>query len=108
MSTRFVPEPMQIRAILKGEVVEVRILIKHPMHSNLVWHADTRVNPAHFIKTIQGSCNGRPVLYMHMSFSVSRDPYFSFSFKGGKRGDNIVITWLDTEELTRTDATVVI
>ena len=104
----FTPEPMQLRAVLKGDVVEVRMLIKHPMLSNLVWFADARVNPAHFIKTIEGTCNGRRVLYMHMSFSVSRDPFFSFSFKGGQRGDKIVIKWLDTEELTRTDETIVI
>jgi sulfur-oxidizing protein SoxZ len=39
--------------------------------------------------------------------SVARDPYFSFKFSGGKAGDKIVITWVDTEGDQRTDEAII-
>jgi len=47
------------------------------------------------------------VLHVNFGGSVARDPYFSFKFKGGKVGDKIVISWVDTEGDTRTDETIV-
>jgi sulfur-oxidizing protein SoxZ len=35
--------------------------------------------------------------------SVARDPYFSFKFSGGKLGDKVVISWVDTEGDQRSD-----
>lgn len=101
-------EPMQVRATLSGDTVEVKILFKHPMSSNLQWQDDGRLSPPHFIKTVRGTCNGRLVLLVHFSFSVSRDPFFSFKFKGGERGQRVTITWLDTEDVTRTDSTLIL
>ena len=96
-------EPMRVRAVLTGNVVEVKILMKHRMLSRLSWDPSGKLILPHFIQTVRGSCNGKPVLHVHFGGSVARDPYFSFRFKGGKRGDKVEITWVDTEGDTRTD-----
>ena len=100
-------EPMRVRAVKNGQFVEVKVLMKHRMLSRLSWGTDGRLILPHFIQTVRGTCNGRPVLHVHFGGSVARDPYFSFKFRGGKVGDKIVISWVDTEGDTRTDETVV-
>ena len=100
-------EPMRVRAVLSGEFVEVKVLMKHRMLSRLSWGTDGQLILPHFIQTVKGTCNGRPVLHVHFGGSVARDPYFSFRFKGGKRGDKVEISWVDTEGDTRTDQAIV-
>ena len=100
-------EPMRVRAVKNGQFVEVKVLMKHRMLSRLSWDASGRLVLAHFIQTVRGTCNGRPVLNVHFGGAVARDPYFSFKFRGGKVGDKIVISWTDTEGDTRTDETLV-
>lgn len=100
-------EPMRVRAVKNGQFVEVKLLMKHRMLSRLSWSTDGRLILPHFIQTVRGTCNGRPVLHVHFGGSVARDPYFAFKFKGGKVGDKIVISWVDTEGDTRIDEAIV-
>ena len=100
-------EPMRVRATRNGDLVEVKILIKHEMTSRLKWDIGGHLILPHYIQTIRGTCNNKPILYVHFGGSVSKDPYFSFKFKGGQQGDKIVISWIDTEGDTRSDETLV-
>lgn len=100
-------EPMRVRAVQNGEWTEVRILMKHIMLSRLTWDKTGKLIRAHFIQTVRGTCNGRPVLHVNFGGSVARDPYFSFKFKGGKPGDMVAITWVDTENDSRTDEAII-
>ena len=34
---------------------------------------------------------------------MSKNPYLAFSFKGGAKGDKIVVSWKDNKGDTRTD-----
>ncbi len=101
-------EPMRVRATRAGDLVEVKVLMKHRMISRLSWDTLGHLNLPHFIQTVRGTCNDKPILYVHFGGSVARDPYLAFKFKGGKQGDRIVISWIDTEGDTRTDETVVV
>ncbi len=98
---------MRVRATRNGDLVEVKILIKHEMTSRLKWDIGGHLILPHYIQTIRGTCNNKPILYVHFGGSVSKDPYFSFKFKGGQQGDKIVISWVDTEGDTRSDETLV-
>ena len=100
-------EPMRVRAVQNGDFVEVKILMKHRMLSRLSWSTDGRLVLPHYIQTVRGTCNGKPVLYVHFGGSVARDPYFAFRFRGGKAGDKVEINWTDTEGDTRTDVAIV-
>ena len=35
--------------------------------------------------------------------AISKNPFLSFRFKGGAKGDKVQVTWVDTKGETRTD-----
>jgi sulfur-oxidizing protein SoxZ len=53
--------------------------------------------PAHFIKEVKCDHNGNQVLMANWSVAVSKNPYLSFKFKGGKKGDTVTIAWNDNK-----------
>ncbi len=98
---------MRVRAVQNGDVVEVKLLMKHRMISRLSWDSRANLVQPHFIQTVRGTCNGKLVLLVHFGGSVARDPYFSFRFRGGKVGDRLVISWVDNQGDKRTDETLI-
>jgi sulfur-oxidizing protein SoxZ len=89
-------DPMKIRATLKGDITEIRVLMVHPMETGQRKDADGKLVPAHFIQEVSVRLNGRPVIEGQISQAVSRNPVFSFRLKGAKAGDQLEIAWLDT------------
>ena len=96
-------DPMRVRAVVKGEKVEVKILMSHVMETGQRKDAEGAVVPAHYITKVSASCNGREVLSADWGPSVSKNPYLSFRFKGGAKGDKLKVTWTDTAGDTRSD-----
>jgi sulfur-oxidizing protein SoxZ len=96
-------EPMKIRATLKGDVADVRILMMHPMETGQ--RKDERGNliPAHFIQNVVVTHNGKVVLSADWSQAVSRNPFLGLRVKGAKNGDKISVTWVDNKGDKRTD-----
>ena len=88
-------EPMKIRATLKGDVAEVRVLMVHPMETGQRKDANGNLVPTHFIQEVTVTVNGRLMLEGQTSQAVSRNPVFSFRLKGVKAGDKLEIAWLD-------------
>lgn len=97
------PDPMRIRATLQGDVVEVKVLMAHVMETGQRKDASGQIVPAHYIQTVTAECNGKPVMTADWGPAVSKNPYLSFKFKGGQKGDKIKITWVDNKGETRTD-----
>lgn len=96
--------PMRIRAVLKDDVVEVKILIRHDMETGKRKDSVTGEKvPAHFIETLTVKCNEKIVLDSVMGIAVSKDPFIGFKFKGAVAGDMLSVTWLDNIGDTRTD-----
>lgn len=100
-------DPMRIRAIASGDEVEVKILMRHIMESGQRKDADGKVIPAHFIKNVTVKVNDKVVMDASFGTAVSKDPFLSFKFKGGKKGDKMVVNWTDNGGDTRTDETVI-
>ena len=88
-------EPMKIRATLKGELAEVRVLMVHPMETGQRKDTNGDIVPVHFIQEVVVRVNGKLVLEGQISQAVSRNPVFSFRLKGVKAGDKLEIAWLD-------------
>ena len=88
-------EPMKIRAALKGDVAEIRVLMVHPMETGQRKDASGNVVPTHFIQEVTVKVNGKTMLEGQISQAVSRNPVFSFRLKGVKAGDQLEIAWLD-------------
>ena len=88
-------EPMKIRATLKGDIADVRVLMVHPMETGQRKDTNGNIVPTHFIQEVTVSVNGKPMLEGQISQAVSRNPVFSFRLKGVKAGDKLEIAWLD-------------
>ncbi len=100
-------DPMKIRATLNGDVVEVKVLMAHPMETGLRKGSDGKPVPAHYIETVKVACNGREVLSADWGPAVSKNPFLALRFKGGKQGDKITITWTDSAGESRSDQATV-
>jgi len=96
-------DPMKIRARLEGDVVDVRVLMAHPMETGQRKDAAGNVVPLHFIQTITAQLNGKPVFQAEVSQAISRNPVCGFKVKGAKAGDKLTITWIDNKGDKRTD-----
>ena len=90
-------DAMKIRAGLKGDIADVRVLMNHPMETGQRKDASGNLIPQHFIQEIAVKLNGRTVIDAQVSQAVSRNPVFSFRVKGAKAGDRLEISWLDNK-----------
>lgn len=96
-------EPMRIRAVLLKDLVEVKLMIRHPMESGLRKDENGKKIPAHFIETLEVKCNEKLVFDAYLGMAVSENPFIQFSFKGGAKGDLLEVTWKDNRGDSRTD-----
>jgi sulfur-oxidizing protein SoxZ len=99
--------PMRIRANASGDTVEVKVLIRHDMETGQRKDAAGKAVPAHFIQTLVAKWQDKVVLEAEMGTSVSKDPFLSFTFKGGAKGDKVTISWADNKGDSRTDDVVI-
>lgn len=87
---------IKIRAKNKKGVTTVKALMKHPMETGLRKNKKTgKVIPAHFIQEVTAKHNGNTVIDCGWSGSISKNPYLSFKFEGGAKGDSIEVSWKD-------------
>jgi len=100
-------DPMKIRAQMKGDVCEIRVLMSHPMENGQRKDNDGKTIPAHFIQSISVAVNGKTVVSGQTNTSISRNPVFGFKVKGPKTGDKVAVSWKDNKGETRTDETTV-
>ncbi len=86
---------MKIKAKAAGDKVNVKMMIKHPMHTGLVKDKKTgKKIPAKFIQEVVVTANGKKVFGANFNASISKDPFLSFTYKG-KAGDKLEVSWKD-------------
>ena len=100
-------DPMRIRAQQKGDVTEVRVLMAHVMETGQRKDSAGSLVPAFHIQTVTATWNGKPVLSAQFGPAVSQNPVMNFSFKGGAKGDKVIVSWTDTKGDKRTDEAVI-
>jgi len=88
-------EPIKIRAQIKGDTTDVKVLLNHPMETGQSRDPRGQLIPAHFIQTVTVTLNGKPVMEADLSQGVSKNPFLSFRIKGAKAGDKLTVTWVD-------------
>ncbi len=87
---------MQIRARMIGDVVDVKVLISHPMETGTRKDPKTKnLIPAYYITEVVATLNGTPVLKGHWGGGVAKNPFWGFKVQGGKPGDFIAISAID-------------
>lgn len=96
-------DPMRIRVAQRDGTTNVRILMAHEMETGQRKDGSGKIIPAHYIRTVTATHQGKVVLSAEWGPAVSKNPYLEFSFKGGQKGDKIVVTWEDNKGEKRTD-----
>ncbi len=98
---------MKVRAKLKNGVVEVKAMAKHDMvtYNQAEKKTGDREN-ANFITHITATVSGETVFDMSTSQFLSKNPIFKFAYKG-KKGDELLMTWVDRKGNTESGDTKV-
>ena len=100
-------DPMRIRAQAAGDKTTVRVLMSHEMETGQRKDSAGKVIPAWFIQDVTATHNGKTVLVAQWGPAVAKNPFLSFKFKGGAKGDKILVTWVDNRGDKRTDEAVI-
>lgn len=93
---------IRVKAQASGDTTNVQILIQHPMDSGFVKDSSGALIPPHHIETVTFQHAGKTVLVADWGPAVSKDPYLKFAFKGGAKGEDLVVTWIDNKGATDT------
>src|ERR1700686_2391383 len=96
-------DPMKIRANLVGDWTEFKVLLNHGMETVQRKDAQGAVIPAWFIQSVTVAYGGKIVLAAQWGPAVSKNPFLSFKFKGGAKGEKVTITWVDNRGDRRID-----
>jgi len=92
-----VDSTIRVRTKLEGDLVQVRVLISHPMETGLRKDDAGQLVPAHFIELVSFAHKEHTILSAQWGPAVSRNPYLSFKFRGAAQGDKITISWVDNQ-----------
>lgn len=87
------------QSVVFGEPNLAQLMISHPNHSGLAMDQMTRLFvPAYFVRTINVTYAGKPVLSAEVDFSISENPNFRFYFVPREEG-NLKAEVVDTKDL---------
>ncbi|MGH9429579.1 MAG: thiosulfate oxidation carrier complex protein SoxZ [Terriglobia bacterium] len=94
---------IQIPAKIKrGDVVEVRLLIRHPMETGFRHDNVGRPIPQNVIKLVTCRYNGEEIFRAELFSGVAANPYLVFFTTASKSGE-LEVTWTDDTGQTETE-----
>ena len=80
----------------RGEVVEIRTLVQHPMESGFRLDNTGKAIARHIVESFHCSYNGREIFRATLHPAVSTNPFFTFHAVAAESGD-FVFTWKDDQ-----------
>jgi len=80
----------------KGEVIEVKTLITHPMENGQRKGDDGKIVPRLIVNSLKVTYNGKPVLDAKLEPAISANPYLAFFVKVEESG-TLGFTWTDDQ-----------
>ncbi len=87
---------IKIRAKMTNGITTVKALISHPMETGLRRNIKTgQPIPAKFINNVKCVSKKKVLLDSQWGIAVAKNPYVSFRYLGGSRGDIIKFSWTD-------------
>ena len=88
---------MTIRALVRlpatarpGEVLEVRVLLQHPMETGFRPGADGRTVPRNIVTRVEAHFDGERVFAAELSPAIAANPYLAFPLRAVKSGTLVV------------------
>ena len=79
-----------------GEIVEVKLLISHPMESGQRKDENGQTVPRDIIHTFRCTYNGAEVLHLDLHPAIAANPYLAFSLRAEKSG-TVEMSWVDDQ-----------
>ena len=76
------------------EIIEIKTLIRHPMHSGRMKDTEGNTIPKQIINVFSAKFNGQEVFKMDLEASISTNPYIVFQYKAKESG-TFDFEWLD-------------
>ena len=80
----------------RGEVIEIRTLVQHPMESGFRLDNTGKEIARHIIESFECTCNGREIFRARLHPAVSTNPFLTFYAVAVESGD-FVFTWRDDQ-----------
>jgi len=91
------PARIQVPASARrGEVVQVRVLVQHPMETGYRYDDNGRPIPRNVITELICTYAGREILHAQMTQGIAANPYLQFHAIAEQTGD-IELTWVDDQ-----------
>ena len=95
MTSRMGPARVRMPASAKrGEVIEIRTLVQHPMESGFRLDNTGKEISRHIIESFDCTYNGREIFRARLYPAVSTNPFFTFYALAAESGD-LVFTGKD-------------
>ena len=69
------------KAFKVGDIIQLDIILEHPMETGLRKDKDGKLVPIHHIKDVTVTYGGKTIVTLDMTASVSANPYISFDLK---------------------------
>ena len=69
-----------------GEIIEIKTLLRHPMHSGRMRDTDGNIIPKQIVNQFYVNFNGELIFSMKIEPSISSNPYIVFPFKAMESG----------------------
>jgi sulfur-oxidizing protein SoxZ len=80
----------------RGEVIEIRTLVQHPMESGFRLDNTGKEIPRHIVESFDCTYNGREIFRVKLHSAVSTNPFFTFYAVATESGE-LVFTWKDDQ-----------
>ena len=68
------------------EIIEIKTLIRHPMHSGRMKDNNGQIIPRQIINSFSAKFNGQEVFQMDLEPSISTNPFIVFQYKVKESG----------------------
>ena len=80
----------------RGEIVEIRIAIQHPMESGFRYDNQGRAIPKNVVNTLTARYNGAEIFRAELGSGISANPYLQFYTTAEASGE-IELSWVDDQ-----------
>ena len=90
------------KRVRKGEPIEVKLLISHPMESGQRRDEMGRVVPRQIIHDLRCTYGGAEVVRLSLHPAIAANPFLAFAARADASG-TLTITWSDDTGATQTE-----
>jgi sulfur-oxidizing protein SoxZ len=82
--------------VRKGDLVEVKALVQHPMESGQRKDPDGRLVPRKILHKFVCTLAGKQVFSADLEPAIAANPYIQFKFRAEQSG-TVVLVWIDDD-----------